>query len=99
MDATIMCVSCFEKMPEDYFFRGLHQCEGIQIDKWREQLAVLEEERNRQYWIFTRQEKGQPVDPKLTRQIYELEERITAALALKTQNVVPVATSPPEEQT
>lgn len=36
------------------------------------ELKILDAERNAQYWTFTRCARGKPVDPKLTRRIYDI---------------------------
>lgn len=46
------------------------------IDSKYEELAKLQDERNSQYWTFTRSKNGKPVDPALTRQIGKIEKEI-----------------------
>lgn len=40
------------------------------------ELKQVEDERNRQYWAFTRTARGKPVEARITRRSYELQEQI-----------------------
>jgi len=53
--------------PEDLLLRRLEQM-----------LEAAREEQYRQFWTFTRSERGRPVDPAVTTEVVWLEQQVAA---------------------
>jgi hypothetical protein len=51
---------------------------SLSLEEAERERSNLEAERQRQYWMFTRQARGQPVDPALTRRLAQVEDRIAS---------------------
>lgn len=49
-----------------------------ELAELEKQLAALEAERNRQYWLFTRTARGKPVTREIHQKIHAVRERLAA---------------------